>query len=252
MKFIAELILSKVLKKKIMKICISQLLFTFLAKYYYWRKTAKLVDSYYDYYFDALIEFIENMGDFYEKMDESGDKKDDKKEEKKEEKTAPYEPARNKIIDLIEMNEKPPEEEIEEITNLRAEDYFNLFAIIDERILKKKNSRLSALLLNLTERRSNNWQKHHTESEGPKKLKEIKEDIAKEEEEMSKVKQQKKANMEHLHDLIKAMLKDWDKGERNEKTHFKTILKEYNMVEFLTACLNQVADEKKEFVIKRL
>jgi hypothetical protein len=169
-KFIAELILSKVLKKKIMKICISQLLFTFLAKYYYWRKTSKLVDSYYDYYFDALIEFIENMGDFYEKMDESGDKKDDKKEEK----TAPYEPARNKIIDLIEMNEKPPEEEIEEITNLRAEDYFNLFAIIDERILKKKNSRLSALLLNLTERRSNNWQKHHTESEGPKKLKEIK------------------------------------------------------------------------------
>ena len=69
---------------------------------------------------------------------------------------------------------------------------------------------------------------------------------------MSKVKQQKKANMEHLHDLIKAMFKDWDKGERNEKNHFKTILKEYNMVEFLTACLNQVADEKKEFLIKRL
>jgi hypothetical protein len=166
-KFIAELILSKVLKKKIMKICISQLLFTFLAKYYYWRKTAKLVDSYFDYYFEALIEFIENVGDFYEKMDESGDKKDDKKEEK----TAPYEPARIRIIDLIEMNQQPPEEEIEEITNLRAEDYFSLFAIIDERILRKKNTRLSALLLNLTERRSNNWQKHHAESEGPKKLK---------------------------------------------------------------------------------
>jgi hypothetical protein len=69
---------------------------------------------------------------------------------------------------------------------------------------------------------------------------------------MNKVKQQKKANMEHLHDLIKAMFKDWDNGERNEKTHFKTILKEYNMVEFLTACLNQVADEKKEFLLKRL
>ena len=71
-KFIAELILSKVLKKKIMKICISQLLFTFLGKYYYFRKTSKLVDSYYDYYFEALIEFIENVGDFYEKMDEGG------------------------------------------------------------------------------------------------------------------------------------------------------------------------------------
>ena len=129
-----------------------------------------------------------------------------------------------------------------DINNLRAEDYFRLFAIIDERILRKKNTRLSALLLNLTERRENNWQKHHAESEGPKKLKDIKEDIAKEEEEMNKVKQQKKANMEHLHDLIKAMLKDWDNGEKNEKAHFKTILKEYGMVEFLTACLNQVAD----------
>lgn len=75
-KFIAELIRSKVLKKKIMKICISQMLFTFLAKYYYYRKSAKIVDSYYDYYFEALIEFIENVGEFYEKMDESSEKKE--------------------------------------------------------------------------------------------------------------------------------------------------------------------------------
>jgi len=69
------------------------------------------------------------------------------------------------------MNEKPPEEEIEEISNLRADDYFELFKIIDSRVLRKVNTRLSALLLNLTERRTNNWQKHHAESEGPKKLK---------------------------------------------------------------------------------
>lgn len=69
------------------------------------------------------------------------------------------------------MNEKPPEEEIEEISNLRADDYFELFKIIDNRVLRKVNTRLSALLLNLTERRTNNWQKHHAESEGPKKLK---------------------------------------------------------------------------------
>ena len=85
-----------------MKICISQLLFTFLAKYYYWRKTSKLVDSYYDYYFEALIEFIENVGEYYEKMDETGDKK--------KEKPLPYEPAERKVNDLIEMNEKSPEE----------------------------------------------------------------------------------------------------------------------------------------------
>ena len=74
-KFIAELIRTKVLKKRIMKICISQLIFTFLAKYYYYRNTKQIIDSYYDYYFDALIEFIENVGEFYEKMDEAGEKK---------------------------------------------------------------------------------------------------------------------------------------------------------------------------------
>jgi hypothetical protein len=58
--------------------------------------------------------------------------------------------------------------------------------------------------------------------------------------------------MEHLHDLVKAMFKDWENGEKTENTHFKTILKEYKEVEFLTACLNQVADEKKEHVRKRL
>jgi hypothetical protein len=73
-KFIAKLIRSKVLKKKIMKICISHLLFTFLANYYYWRQGSKIVDSYYDYYFEALIIFIKNLGEFYEKMDETGGK----------------------------------------------------------------------------------------------------------------------------------------------------------------------------------
>lgn len=243
-KFIAELIRTKVLKKRIMKICISQLIFTFLAKYYYYRNTKQIIDSYYDYYFDALIEFIENVGEFYEKMDEAG--------EKKEEKTDPYEPAERIVNDLIDQKVVPPEEEIEEITNLKADDYFKLFNLIDKRVLFNTNSRLSALLLNLTERRANNWQKHHSEADGPKKLKDIKEDIAKEEVEMNKIKQQKKQSMEHLHDLVKAMYKDWDGGEKNEKAHFKNILKEYKEVEFLTECLNQVADDKKEFVAKRV
>lgn len=154
MKFISELIRSKVLKKRIMKICISQLIFTFLSKYQYFRKEGKIIDSYYDYYFEALIEFIENVGEFYEKMDEAS--------EKKEEKTAAYEPAEKAIIELIDEKRCPPEEEIEEITNLKADDYFKLFNIIDQKVLRKCNTRLSALLLNLTERRTNNWQKHHS------------------------------------------------------------------------------------------
>jgi len=58
--------------------------------------------------------------------------------------------------------------------------------------------------------------------------------------------------MEHLHDLIKAMFKDWENSEKNEKAHFRNILKEYGIVEFFTACLNQIADEKKENIVKRL
>jgi hypothetical protein len=85
-----------------------------------------------------------------------------------------YEPAYKKIVDLIEMNEKPPEEEIEEISSLKADDYFKLFDLIDKKVLKAKCTRLSALLLNLRERRANNWQKHHAEADGPKKLKDIK------------------------------------------------------------------------------
>jgi hypothetical protein len=165
-----------------MKICISQLIFTFLSKYYNYRNTTNIIDSYYDYYFEALIEFIENVGEFFEKMDD----------EKKDENISSYEAAEKKVIDLIEMNEIPPEEEIEEITNLKADDYFRLFALIDQRVLRKVNTRLSALLLNLNERRNNKWLKHHSETDGPKKLKDIKEDIAKEEQEMNKVKQQKK------------------------------------------------------------
>jgi hypothetical protein len=58
--------------------------------------------------------------------------------------------------------------------------------------------------------------------------------------------------MEHLHDMITSMYKDWESGEKNERTHFKNILKEYKEVEFLTAALNQVSDGKKHEVRKRV
>lgn len=69
-KFIAQLIRSKILKKRIIKICISQFIIIFLTKYYNYRKTQQLIDSFYDYYIDALIEFIENLGDVFDKMDQ--------------------------------------------------------------------------------------------------------------------------------------------------------------------------------------
>jgi len=75
--------------------------------------------------------------------------------------------------------------------------------------LKKVNKRLSALLLNLEERRENKWEKHLAEADGPKKLKDIKDDIAKEEQDMAKVKVAKKANLDRLNDLVKTLFKDW-------------------------------------------
>lgn len=69
-KFIAELILSKVLKKSVMKYCISQLLYTFLTNYYAYKKNKELKNSTYDYYYEAVIEFIENVGERIETIDE--------------------------------------------------------------------------------------------------------------------------------------------------------------------------------------
>lgn len=45
---------------------------------------------------------------------------------------------------------------------MKAGDYFKIFEIIDLKVLRKQSTRLSALLLNLTERRNNNWHKHHS------------------------------------------------------------------------------------------
>lgn len=69
---------------------------------------------------------------------------------------------------------------------------------------------------------------------------------------MNKIKTQKKANLEHLHELIKALFKDWETDGKNEKHHIKTILKEYSEVELFTGYMKQVADEKKEVVRKRI
>lgn len=153
---------------------------------------------------------------------------------------------------LIDMTIQPPEDEIIEITDLSANDYFKLFELIDNKVLKKVNKRLSALLLNLEERRENKWEKHLSEADGPKKLKDIKDDIAKEEQDMSKIKVQKKANLDRLNDLVKTLFKNWESDTKTEKQQIKLILKEYTRSEFYSSYLSQLADEKKEKVRKRL
>ena len=58
-KFIAQLIRIKVLNKKIAKLCISELLYDFLANYNWFKSNPnEFKYSFYDYYMEAVIEFI--------------------------------------------------------------------------------------------------------------------------------------------------------------------------------------------------
>ena len=79
-KFIAELILHKVLKKKTVKYCIAQLFESFLKHFYAFKHDNRIEDSVYDFHYEAIIEFIENIGSSY---DEIGEKE-------KEAKQVPY------------------------------------------------------------------------------------------------------------------------------------------------------------------
>lgn len=75
-KFIAELILNKVLKKKTMKYCISKLFQSFLTHFYSYIHDKKAEDSVYDYHFEAIIEFIENIGEKYDAVEEKEKEKE--------------------------------------------------------------------------------------------------------------------------------------------------------------------------------
>lgn len=65
-KFIAELILNKILNKRIIKVCIYELFKSFLTHYYAFSNDKNPEDSIYDYHYEAVIEFIENIGEKYE------------------------------------------------------------------------------------------------------------------------------------------------------------------------------------------
>jgi hypothetical protein len=68
-KFIAELILCKVLRRRIIKNCISQLFTNFLNHYYSYVHDKKIENSVYDYHFEGIIEFVESIGEKYESID---------------------------------------------------------------------------------------------------------------------------------------------------------------------------------------
>lgn len=69
-KFLAELIICKILKKMIIKYCIEKLLSSFLTHYYNFKQKQMIEDSIFDFHYEAIIEFIENIGEKYESIEE--------------------------------------------------------------------------------------------------------------------------------------------------------------------------------------
>ena len=57
-KFLAELVICKILKKGIIKYCIEKLVGSFLTHYYKYQKENEEEDSTFDFYYEAIIEFI--------------------------------------------------------------------------------------------------------------------------------------------------------------------------------------------------
>lgn len=179
-KFIAELIKIKLLRKRTIKYCVSILIKNFLEGYYNFHKNKVTELNFYEYNFEALIEFLENLGEKYESIDEKekaekgekGDKED--KDDEAPGKVYSFKEIEEKIRNFAEL--KKSYDTIEGLDNLKADEYFKIMKILDELVLLnvKDGRRLKALLQNLDERRFNNWRKHNVESEGPKKLKDLK------------------------------------------------------------------------------
>lgn len=93
--------------------------------------------------------------------------------------------------------------------NFRGEEYFKLFALVDTVHLKSVNPRISALLQNLVERKNKNWKKHLSSADGPKKLKDFK-DEGEEEKEVKKPQNKEKMEQERLDKRVKEMFERWE------------------------------------------
>ena len=129
-------------------------------------------------------------------------------------------------------------------------------AFINDSLIRQSFPRLSALLQNLVERRNNKWTKHLSSSEGPKKLKEIQEDILREEDDTQGKGKEKmtkeKMEQEKLDKKVKELFEGWEMSKGEELREIKEILRKTNERTFYFSFLKQVADEKKDNIIKRV
>jgi hypothetical protein len=125
---------------------------TFLHEHYLYEKTEVFEHSFYDYHFEALLEFLEALGQKTESLEEE-------KRETEKAGLSFVEVQRWVKEYCFAKEEKVIPENL--FSSLKIDEFFKLFKIIDENILKQKHNRLSALLMNLEERRRNGWKTHH-------------------------------------------------------------------------------------------
>lgn len=69
-KFIAELIKIKLIHKKITKYCVAKLLESFLEGRYQYLAEKKTQNNFYEFSFEAIIQFLENLAEKFDAIDE--------------------------------------------------------------------------------------------------------------------------------------------------------------------------------------
>lgn len=147
--FIAELILCRILKKRTIKYCISQLFESFLRHYYAFVHDKQIEDSVYDYHYEGIIEFIENIGEKYEGLEE--------KEKERDHLPYDFKEIKDHVAAVLNVTSPPNNEILDKLGYFSGDEYFELLDFINATFMRKNFPRLNALLQNLVERRRNHW-----------------------------------------------------------------------------------------------
>lgn len=159
------------------------------------------------------------------------------------------------------MNERADHHQLSECTGVTCDDFFSVFDLIDKQVLSKNFSRVSALLQNLKDRRSDGWKKHLVTETGPMTLDEVRKDLEAGEDAPEEKKPEKKKNAFDFENALKEFFKIFDKGAaetENAAQNIESGVKELRKMiakdpeEAYSYFLKLVADAKKDMVLSRV
>lgn len=108
--------------------------------YYAFIHDKKIEDSVYDYHYEGIIEFIENIGEKYDGLEEK---------EKEHRPHYKFREIKEHVDDILKVASPPSTEILDKLGYCSGDEYFELLTFIDDSFMKKNFPRLSALLQNL-------------------------------------------------------------------------------------------------------